>query len=78
MQLAEAVPRSQFLADLIHSTDLTQPGYFATCRCIFLQEVVIMETHTPFKMKDIPPEDKAFYVEMAAGAAIAAAIVLLL
>ncbi len=36
-----------------------------------------MEKRSLFKMKDVPREDKAFYVEMAAAAAISAAIVLL-
>jgi len=36
-----------------------------------------MDIHSPYKMKDMPPEDKAFFVELAASAAIAAAIVIL-
>ncbi len=36
-----------------------------------------MDMHSQYRMKDMPPEDKAFFVEMAAGAVIAVAIVLL-
>jgi hypothetical protein len=37
-----------------------------------------METHMPSRMKDIPPEDRAFYLEMLAATAAATAFVLLL
>lgn len=37
-----------------------------------------MDIHTPkFNMRDIPPEDRAFYIEMAAAAALATALILI-